>query len=262
LKQLDNIAPVSTPSVITPKVASLSTSYLDHRPTASDLNQRRQYQRNSYEDGASNINQVAAAIESGEPLDIDQIETFERIIKWEIDALTEDLNGKCSMSGNCYPNNLTVSNHYEYIVFPTLVYELEYPRSDKINWYYVAEKTVAVFGVLGIMNLVSQAFIYPVVVKTIEMKDGGMSLQERLKVFPWILSDLIFPFMMEYMMVSNSHILVATSLLTDSDVVCHMGMYFEPLCRAYILCGPWILRGLVEQRFLGPICTGLESSCP
>jgi sterol O-acyltransferase len=88
-------------------------------------------------------------------------------------------------------------------VLPTLVYELEYPRSDKINWYYVAEKTAAVFGVLAVMNLISQAFIYPVVVRTIEMKDAGMLLQERLEEFPWILSDLIFPFMMEYMMVST-----------------------------------------------------------
>jgi len=195
LKQLENVAPAETPSATTPKVSSLSTSYLDHKPTASDLNQRRQYQKSNTNDGeASNIDQVAAAIESGEPLDLDQIQTFERIIKWEIDALTEDLKGKCTTGNNCYPHNLTITNHYEYIVLPTLVYELEYPRSDRINWYYVAEKTAAVFGVLIIMNLVSQAFIYPVVVRTIEMKDAGMSLQDRLSVFPWILSDLIFPF--------------------------------------------------------------------
>jgi sterol O-acyltransferase len=194
LKLLDSISPVKTPSDTTPKFSSLPTSYLDHKPTAADLNQRR---RSVVGDaGTSNLSQVAAAIESREPLDIDQIQTFERIIKWEIDALSEDLKGKCTASGSSYPSNLSITNHYEYIVLPTLVYELEYPRSDRINWYYVAEKSVAVFGVLGIMNLVSQAFIYPVVVRTIEMKDAGMSLQDRLKVFPWILSDLIFPFMM------------------------------------------------------------------
>jgi len=204
LKLLDSVDPISTPSATTPKASSLSTSYLDHKPTGSDLNQLRQYQRsNANDDAASNVDQVAAAIESGEPLDIDQIQTFERIIKWEIDALSEDLKGKSSKEGRSYPNNLTITNHYEYIVLPTLVYELEYPRSDRINWYYVAEKAVAVFGVLGIMNLISQAFIYPVVVETIEMKETGMSLQERLEAFPWILSDLIFPFMMEYMMVST-----------------------------------------------------------
>jgi sterol O-acyltransferase len=202
LKQLDSVAPAEINSAATPKFSS-SLSYLDQRPTASDLNQRRHSRTNINEEGASNIDQVAAAIESGEPLNLDQIQMFERIIKWEIDALTEDLKGKCSKGENVYPNNLTIANHYEYIVLPTLVYELEYPRSEEINWYYVAEKSAAVFGVLAVMNLISQASIYPVVVRTIKMKDAGMLLYERLEEFPWILSDLIFPFMMEYMMAST-----------------------------------------------------------
>ena len=41
-------------------------------------------------DGDSNLREVAAAIESGEPLDVDQIQTFARIMKWEIDALSEE----------------------------------------------------------------------------------------------------------------------------------------------------------------------------
>ncbi|KAI9048651.1 hypothetical protein LZ554_007482 [Drepanopeziza brunnea f. sp. 'monogermtubi'] len=200
LKQLDNTEPAKTPSSTTPTASSMSTSYLDHRPTASDLNQRRQYRRGSLDSGEANLKGVAAAINSGEPLDVDQIHTFERIIRWEIDALSEDLKGKSTSGSNSYPRNLTLANHYEYIVLPTLVYELEYPRSDKIDWYYVAEKTVAVLGILMIMNLVSQSFIYPVVVRTIEMKDAGMPLKERLKVFPWIISDLLFPFMTEYML--------------------------------------------------------------
>lgn len=199
LKQLDNVAPAETPSATTPRFSS-SLSYLDQEPAASYLNQRRQSRTYTSDEAASNIDQVAAALESGEPLDVDQIQLYERIIKFEIDALTQDLKGKCTKGDNIYPNNLTISNHYEYIVLPTLVYELEYPRSEDINWYYVAEKTAAVFGVLAVMNLISQAFIYPVVVRTIEMKNAGMLLQERLKEFPWILSDLIFPFMMEYMM--------------------------------------------------------------
>jgi sterol O-acyltransferase len=71
----------------------------------------------------------------------------------------------------------------------------------------VLEKCIAIFGILGIMNLVSQTFIYPVVVKTIEMKEAGLSPQERLRAFPWVLSDLIFPFMMEYMLVSSDNLL-------------------------------------------------------
>lgn len=148
LKQLDNTEPVKTPSETMPRASTLPVEYLDHPPTASDLNQRRQYRHDSTAGAEGNVKEVAAAIESGEPLDVDQIHAFERIIKWEIDALSEDLKGKSTSGNNSYPGNLTVANHYEYIVLPTLVYELEYPRSDKIDWYYVAEKAIAVFGVL------------------------------------------------------------------------------------------------------------------
>lgn len=41
------------------------------------------------------------------------------------------------------------------------------------------------------------------VIQCNEMKEAGLTLFERLERFPWILSDLIFPFMMEYMMVCH-----------------------------------------------------------
>lgn len=180
------------------------TSYLDHKPTAVELSQRRQSLHPDPDDSTFNVSQVATAIDSGEPLDMDQIHTFERIIKWEIDALAEELKGKGTGSTKSYPKNLTVANHYEYIVLPTLVYELEYPRSETIDWGYVAIKSTAIFGILLIMNLCSQEYIYPVVIKTIEMKEAGLPLIERLQHFPQILSDLIFPFMVEYMMVRTA----------------------------------------------------------
>lgn len=200
LKQLESISPSDEASATSPKVACMAMGYLDEPLNSSELNERRYQRRSSGDHGASNLAQVAAAIDSGDALDLNQIQTFERIIEWEVDCLTSDLKGKCTTGTNVYPTNLTFSNHYEYIVLPTLVYELEYPRSTTINWYYVAEKAVAVLGILMIMNMVSQTYIFPVVVRCNEMKDAGLTLQQRLEVFPWILSDLIFPFMMEYMM--------------------------------------------------------------
>jgi hypothetical protein len=213
-------------------------------------------------EASSNITQVAQAIESGEPLDVEQIQIFERIIKWEIDALSDELKGKSTSSRNAYPNNLTVSNHYEYIVLPTLVYELEYPRSEEINWYYAAEKLVAVFGVLLVMNLVSQAYIYPIVVRTIDMKEAGIPLLERLQHFPKILSDLIFPFMLEYMMVRFPPLSPTQTLIDKSpDLVRDMGMYSQSPCRTHLFRGPWLLCRLVELSLMGPIRTRLEPTC-
>lgn len=201
LRQLKEVEPVQTPSATTPAPSALSTSYLDHKPTAGELSQRRQYnQANQIRDASTDIAQVAAAIESEEPLDIEQIMLFERIIRWEIDALSEELKGKATRDEQQYPSNLTLTNHYEYIVLPSLVYELAYPRTDKINWGYVLEKSIATAGILFIMQLVSQSFIYPIAIQTVAMREAGMPILERLRAFPNILSQLIFPFMMEYLM--------------------------------------------------------------
>ena len=108
----------------------------------------------------SDLDRIATAINSGAPLDMDQVEIFERIIKWEIDGLGEELQGKSTKPERAYPHNLTAFNHYEYLFLPTVVYELEYPRSDSpINWFYVAEKLGACFGVIFVMIMISQAFI-------------------------------------------------------------------------------------------------------
>ncbi|TGO55390.1 hypothetical protein BOTNAR_0246g00130 [Botryotinia narcissicola] len=198
LKQLDDISPIQTPSATTPAVSSLSTSYLDARPTSDDIYQRVSDRRRSIVDSATD--KVAAAIDSGEPLDVDQVQTFARILKWEIDFLGKELEGKCTTTKNQYPNNLSLVNHYEYIVLPTLVYELEYPRSNNIDWYNVAEKSIATAGLLIVMNLISQTYIYPIVVKTIKMKESNLSSLERLHHFPGIVSDLAFPFLAEYIL--------------------------------------------------------------
>jgi sterol O-acyltransferase len=200
LKTLQDTVPIQSPSQTSPAVSALSTSYLKHEPSATEINQRRKDSScNSMESGSEDINQVVAAIESGESLDTEQIQTFERMIKWEVDALAEELQGKSSTSSKSYPNNLTLKNHYEYIVLPTLVYELEYPRTDSIDWSYVLEKTAASVGVLFIMMLVSQTYIYPVVMQTVEMKNQGLPLHQRMRHFPVILCELVLPFMMEYL---------------------------------------------------------------
>jgi sterol O-acyltransferase len=110
------------------------------------------------------------------------------------------LKGKCSLTKNYYPRNLTLKDFCDFNMMPTLVYELEYPRTEHIDWLYVAEKTAATFGIIVVMIAVSQSWIYPVVMYTVRMKEAGMTVQQRMQEFPWVLSDLLFPFMMEYLL--------------------------------------------------------------
>nr|XP_023908651.1 probable sterol O-acyltransferase 1 [Quercus suber] len=149
---------------------------------------------------SSDIASIASAIESNKPISYDQMQAFAAIIKDDMADLTQELQGKAASPQQAYPHNLTLFNLAEYICLPTLVYELEYPRQAHINWWYVLEKSTATFGVLCVMMVVSQAFIYPSVAKTIAMKDAGLSMEARWREFPFIVSDILFPLLLEQLL--------------------------------------------------------------
>ena len=131
-------------------------------------------------------------------MEVDQAKLLRSLIEKEIDLLSDGLRGRSSSSTH-YPANLTVGNFCDFITLPTLIYELEYPRTERVDWIYVLEKTAATFGTIILMIVISQNWIYPVVMSTLRMKDE-LTLQQRLREFPWVLSDLLFPFMMEYLL--------------------------------------------------------------
>ncbi|KAJ5509118.1 Sterol O-acyltransferase [Penicillium freii] len=143
---------------------------------------------------------LIGTIETGVPLEPSQVKSLRELLEQEIEVLSEGLKGRCSLTNNHYPQNLTIGNICDFMALPTLVYELEYPRTKKIDWLYVAEKTLATFGIIVVMIAVSQSWIYPVVMDTVRMKEEGMTAQQRLREFPWVLGDLLFPFMMEYLL--------------------------------------------------------------
>ncbi|KAJ4022008.1 Sterol O-acyltransferase 2 (Sterol-ester synthase 2) [Fusarium irregulare] len=198
LKQLDLVDPTDTPSQTEPPASAISTHHLSIAPSAEE---RRKSISAHPEQEESDIEKISRAIASHEPLDDQQIALFERIMKWEIDAMSDELKGTALTADKAYPNNLSLMEHYKWIPLPTLVYEIEYPRSESIDWSYVLEKFIAMIGILFVMVQVSQYSIYPVVMKTVEMKNNGDTLTQRLQEFPGLLLDLIFPFMMEYLLV-------------------------------------------------------------
>lgn len=149
---------------------------------------------------AAEVALIGQAIEAGKPLDAEQFQAFHRVLNTEITILDEELRGKCTTTDNVYPRNLTMYNFIEWTCLPTLVYDLEYPRQERINWWYVAEKSAATLGVIWVMIIISQAYIYPVVVETVRHKEAGMSLDERWKEFPWVVSDMLFPMLLEQLL--------------------------------------------------------------
>lgn len=60
-----------------------------------------------------------------------------------------------------WPDNVTYQNFLVYQLIPTLVYELEYPRTDRIRPTYIFEKTIAFMGSFALLYTVAECFIIP-----------------------------------------------------------------------------------------------------
>lgn len=153
LKQLESVDVIAGPAETTPAVSTISTSHLDATPSAEE---RRQSLSNTQGAAKLDIERISKAIASREPLNDQQIHVFERIMKWEIAALTDELKGTTSDTSKAYPANLGFIDHYRWIPLPTVVYEIEYPKSTTISWSYVLEKLVAMIGVIFVMIQVSE----------------------------------------------------------------------------------------------------------
>ncbi|RKP14139.1 MBOAT, membrane-bound O-acyltransferase family-domain-containing protein [Piptocephalis cylindrospora] len=60
-----------------------------------------------------------------------------------------------------YPDNLTVANWVDYVLIPSLVYEIHFPRTDRIRPWYVFEKALATFGSMFLMYVTMEQSLIP-----------------------------------------------------------------------------------------------------
>ncbi|KAI1090762.1 MBOAT-domain-containing protein [Rostrohypoxylon terebratum] len=117
--------------------------------------------------------------------------------------LREDLARELtSPIGNVtYPRNLTWSNYTDYILCPTLCYELEYPRNDSIQWTALIAKIVATFGCIFLLTIISEEYILPVLQESTIDLDKSSSTFETCLILAETISWLLFPFMLTFLLV-------------------------------------------------------------
>ena len=120
-----------------------------------------------------------------------------------IQNLREDLAVELtSPFGNVtYPDNLTIGNFFDYLFCPTLCYELEYPRTEERQILELFYKTLAVFGCIFLLTIVSEEFIMPVLDESADRLSGRQSLSEGSLIFAETVSRLLFPFMIIFLLV-------------------------------------------------------------
>ncbi|KIJ55369.1 hypothetical protein M422DRAFT_23961 [Sphaerobolus stellatus SS14] len=86
-----------------------------------------------------------------------------------------------------WPENITLYNYLDYLLVPSLVYDLEFPRTKNIRPLYVFEKTIATFGTFTLLYTVTAHFILPLT-------------PTRDQSFFRSLLDLSLPFMVSYLL--------------------------------------------------------------
>lgn len=136
----------------------------------------------------------------------------------ELSLLREDLAYELTspMGNVAYPRNLTWSNYLDYLLCPTLCYELEYPRTEKIDWQSLISKIIAVFGCISLLTVISEEFILPILKDASARLHGpaatatlvapaGLwarpSTAETLLILAETISWLLFPFMLTFLLV-------------------------------------------------------------
>ncbi|KAK1760654.1 hypothetical protein QBC47DRAFT_11454 [Echria macrotheca] len=128
----------------------------------------------------------------------------------EIAQLREDLARELtSPIGNItYPSNLTWANYLDYLCCPTLCYEIEYPRTDAIDWQNLLSKIAATFGCIFLLTIISEEFILPALVDASIRLDpsrrtpeSALSSLEVLLILAETISWLLFPFMLTFLLV-------------------------------------------------------------
>lgn len=98
-----------------------------------------------------------------------------------------------------FPNNITWKNYFEYSMFPTLVYTLNFPRTEKIRWNYVCLKITGIFGIFFLMIIIAQEGMYPIVQRGLAARLLP-TFREKLIHYCLIVLDMIPVLLMEYIL--------------------------------------------------------------
>lgn len=114
------------------------------------------------------------------------------------DFLNDELNAQSSPTVK-FPENLTFRNFFEYSMFPTLVYQINFPRTNSIDWSYVAVKISAVFGVFSLMIVLAEVHLLPSVLLALEIRD--YPFYEKIQAYPVLLIEFILPFVLMILLV-------------------------------------------------------------
>lgn len=105
------------------------------------------------------------------------------------------------LGGVTYPQNLTLWNYLDYLCCPTLCYEIEFPRTAKRSYMEIFWKSLAVFGCVFLLTIISDEFIIPALDESQIKLQRQQNWQDGALIFAETVSKLLWPFMLTFLLV-------------------------------------------------------------
>ena len=100
-----------------------------------------------------------------------------------------------------FPQNISIKSYFMFTLFPTVVYQFEYPRTQNIRWLYVFEKLCAIFGIIYLMIMNAQLFVYPACESAMELREQEWAgVTTSSKEWFYLLAELIPVMTIQYML--------------------------------------------------------------
>ncbi|KAL9052511.1 MAG: hypothetical protein Q9162_005367 [Coniocarpon cinnabarinum] len=175
-----------------------------------------------------------------------------------IRQLREDLAVELtSPLGNVtYDQNLTVANFVDFLLCPTLCYELEFPRTEKRNYMELFYKTSATFGCIFLLTITSENFIIPVLDESAVRLQERHSLADGALIMAETTSKLLFPFMITFLLV----FLVIFEYICGAfaEITCFADRHFLLVQRSRWIRGRTLLNNIL---FWCSMVLGLSMMC-
>jgi sterol O-acyltransferase len=156
--------------------AQRGTSILRQRANASVVEKRRSINNTSSEGKTKkSTNEVTEVIiRDPHPLATHPDQLISELAR-EVESIREDLTSSPShittstegveretyIKTVTWPANVTIANFWDYLLVPTLVYELSYPRTKAIRPLYLLEKALATFGTFFVIYVITEHWIMP-----------------------------------------------------------------------------------------------------
>lgn len=113
-----------------------------------------------------------------------------------------EIESQSSSPDDVFPNNINLKNFFMYTMYPTVVYQIEYPRTPIVRWGYVFEKLCAIFGTIFVMMALAQSSMYPLAMKALSLREKSwLSPYERIQQWGFILIEYIPSFIVMYLLV-------------------------------------------------------------